>query len=203
MPDTLDKLLGMPAESLKRRRSRRKVPKKYNCTVRPERSKEELDAYIREQGFRSRAQLLKGRTGNDPMPYDYMKVYGSWSNAMNAIWHEERNKFDKRYIVKAIVEFGLWARSDYRKARAERPDILPSEYAVEREFGSWGIMKEIAAGMSLRETLVSYIELKQRLGKVPTMEDCRRAGLILEKALKLYGGKRGLDKFVQVMEENL
>ncbi len=203
MHDELDRLLSLPVSDLKRRRSRRGAPRTYDKTARPERSRKELATYIRENEFRSRSQLLKGRTGNDPVPYDYVKEYGSWTNAMNAIWHDERTKFDRRYIVRAIVEFGLWSRSDYRKARAERPDILPSEYAVEREFGSWGIMKEIAAGMSLKETLVSYIELKHRLGRIPTIDECRRAGLILEKALKLYGGKKGLDKFVKVMEENL
>jgi hypothetical protein len=160
-----------------------------------------LAAYIRENNFQSKRQLLSGRTGDDPMPYDYVKVYGSWSNAMKEIWHDVKSKFDREYIVRAIIEFGLWTRAAYMKKRAERPDILPSVNVVYKEFGTWGVMKEIAAGISLKATLASYLELKKRIGRTPTTADCRRAGIILDKAKKLYGGKRGLDKFVETMEK--
>jgi hypothetical protein len=135
------------------------------------------------------------------MPYDYVKEYGTWTQAMKTIWHDIGPVFDRQYIVQAVVTFNLWTRDAYLKKRAERPDILPSVNVVYKEFGSWTIMKEIAAGISLKETLASYLELKKRLGRQPTMDDCRRAGLIMEKAIELYGGKKGLDKFVETMEK--
>ena len=203
MSDMIDKLLSLPASELKRRRRQRVSPRGYNRTVRPERTRDELLEFLRENNYRSRSQLLAGRTGDDPTPYDYIKEFGSWGKAMHEVWYRYEPRFDKRYVVQAVVEFGLWTRKAYLKARIDRPDILPSLHVIRREFGSWGIMKEIAAGLSLKETLASYAELKRKLGKKPTLSDCKRAGLILDKAMSLYGGKKGLDKFVETMEEML
>lgn len=204
MPDILDRLLELPVSELKRRKAVRKTARPYTRIKRPERSKEELAQYVRENDFHSKGQLLKGRAGNDPLPYDYAKAYGSWTRAMKEIWHDFKEpEFDRRYVIQSVIEFGLWTRKDYEKVRMARKDVLPSVYVIRREFGGWGIMKEIAAGFSLRTTLIAYVKLKKRLGRKPTLNDCRREGVILETALKLYGGKKGLDAFVETMEDIL
>lgn len=201
MVDMIDKLLSLPVDDLKRRRATRMSPRKQNHTVRPKRSKEELESYIREHEFRSRRQLLAGRKGDDPKPYDYIKAFGSWGKSMHEIWYQYKPEFNRRYVIQSIVEFNLWTRAVYLKARLDRPDILPSLHVIRREFGSWGIMKEIAAGISLKETLAAYTELKRKLGRTPRMSDCKKAGLILDRAVELYGGKKCLDKFVETMEK--
>lgn len=201
MPDLVDRLLEMSPEEFKRWRTRKGVRRPCKSRRGPRKfAKKELSEYLLKTGYRTRDALREGRGPDDPSDEDYRKVYGSWTEAVREIFNV-KEAADKRYIVQSVVEFGLWRRDDYRKARTSRPDIFPSMSVVCKEFGSWSALKEVAAAFSLRKTLQLYITLKERLGRRPTVEDCRREGLVLDSALKIYGGKRGLDKFVESMEE--
>jgi len=201
MPDIFDKLISLPASELKRIRTLRgKSRGTYNRVPRRSYSRDELVIFIRENAFRSRSQLLNGRSQKDPAPYDYRKEFGSWSEAMSVIWREERAPVDRRYIVQSVVEFGLWSVRVYEDARKKRPDVFPSVRIIRREFGSWGAFKEVAIASSLRETLRAYVGLKQKLGRRPTNEDCRKARVDLSRALELLGSKAEIDRFISSME---
>lgn len=197
--DIVDKLLSLPADELKKRKKNRELRGSYRSHKRPVRTKQQLEEYLRKKGFKTRAQLRAGRDNEDPTDADYVKAYGSWTKAVDEIWNE--SACDRNLVVRLIIEFNLWSRRDYMSAYKERPDVLPSFYAVEKEFGSWVIAKEIAGAKSLKKILQSYIQLKNRLGKVPTNEDCRLAGITIDNAVKFYGGKRALDEFVKDLEE--
>jgi hypothetical protein len=199
MADIIDRLLALSPKELKRWRSRRRGRGGYRRRDRPERSREQLAAYLRRNGFRSRRQLRVGRGEGDPTDDDYVKEYGSWSDAVKEIWRTEQPS--REFIAKAVVEFGLWSKDDYEAAHKRMPEAVPSMRVVRREFGGWGILKEIATAMSLRKTLEAYMELKSRLGRSPTKEDCRMAGLVIAAAIRVYGSKRGLDAFVRALEE--
>lgn len=201
MADIIDKLLGFSLEQLGRWHSRRRRRGRYARKARPVFSKEKLVEYLRQKGFKTRDQLRAGRGEGNPTDDDYRKAYGSWGDAVKEIWPKET--LTKEYVAKALIEFKLWSKSAYETARKRRPDVLPSMRFIRREFGSWSVLKEIARAMSLRETLAAYMELKLRLGRRPSMDDCRMAGIIVEKAMKAYGGKRGLDRFVEALEEML
>jgi len=201
MSDIIDKLLGFSPEELKRWRRKCRGRGPYKRKGRPKRSKEQLVEYLREKGFTTRDGLRSGRGEGDPTDDDYRCEYGSWTEAMKEIWN--RKPLDRKYVAKSIIEFGLWTREGYERSRERRPDVLPSMYAIRREFGSWGVLKEIASVMSLKKTLQAYMELKRRIGKRPTREDCRIAGIEIGTAIKMYGGKDGLDRFVESMEEML
>jgi len=200
--DIVERILALPKASLKRRKSYRgKSRGPYKVVPRPLRSRSELVAYIRDRGFRTRSQLRSGRDHTDPTCNDYVKEFGSFLDAMKLIWRESyRATIDRRYVIQSVVEFGLWDMVAYQKARSRRPDILPSVYAIQKDFGSWAVMKEAAQAFSLRESLAAYAELKHKLGKRPTLEDCRKARVEIGTALKLWG-KRGLDDLVSSMEE--
>jgi len=197
--DALDRLLELSPGQLRRWHSRRRARGRYRRRRRPRRSKEQLAEYLRSRGFRTRAQLRAGRRHGDPTDDDYRDAWGSWGDAVKEIWREEARS--RRYVVNSVIEFNLWTKAAYQEARVSRPDVFPSMRAVCREFGSWGVLKEIAAAMSLRKTLAAYMDLKRRLGRRPTINDCRMAGVIVDKAIEVYDGKRGLDHFVESLEE--
>jgi hypothetical protein len=52
----------------------------------------------------------------------------------------------------------------------------------------------------MRETLLVYTKLKKRLGKKPTLKDCREAKVEIAKALEVFGGKRAFDEFITRLE---
>ena len=199
MSDIVDRLLELPPKKLKIWSDKRKGRHRYKRRDRPERTKEQLAEYLRKQGFKTRKELRNGRGEGDPTDDDYWKAYGSWTAATKEIWGVQ--PLDRKYVIKSIIEFNLWSYDKYRKARLKRPDVLPSIYAVEKEFGSWAILKEMASAMSLRKTLQAYMELKRRLGKTPTRKDCQIAGIILDAALKIHKSKKNFDRFVESMED--
>jgi hypothetical protein len=199
MPDLIDRLIGLSADELKAWRSKRRARGPYKKKERPKRTKEQLSNYLIKNNYRTRAQLVNGRKEGDPTPDDYKKEYGNWTNAVTEIFNIE--PLDRRYVLKAIIEFNLWTQRAYINAHRKRPDILPSYYIVTKEFGSWVIIKELAVMVSVKKTLHAYMELKKRLGRIPTLEDCQMAGLIIDSVVKIYDGKSGLDKFVESLEE--
>lgn len=199
MPDLIDRLLGLSADELKVWRSKRRARGPYKKRGRPKRTKEQLAEYLIKNNFRTRVQLRNGRQEEDPTDVDYCKEYGSWTAAVTEIFNIQ--PVDRRYILKSIIEFNLWTKRSYQSVRKKRPDVFPSYCTIEKEFGSWGIAKELAVTMSVKKTLHAYMELKKRLGRRPTMEDCQMAGLIIDSVIKMYGGKSGFDKFVESLEE--
>lgn len=200
MPDLVDRLLDMSPEEFKRWRTRRGARRPCKPRRAPRNfTKKELSEYLLRTGFRTREALREGRGKDDPSDEDYRNVFGSWTEAVKEIFNIK--KVDRRYIVQSVVEFELWKRDDYRRARIARPDIFPPESVVDKEFGGWNGLKEVAAAFSLKKTLQLYMTLKERLGRKPSTEDCRKEGLILDTAFKIYGGKRGLDRFIESLEE--
>lgn len=199
---TAEELLSLSSDELKRRhakRGKRRGP--YNREPRPSFSREELSAYLRENEIKSIRTLRKTRDGSDPSEYDYVKEFGSWKAAKLYVWKEFEAPVDRRYLVQSIIEFGLWTYRDYCSARRRRPDVFPSVHVIRKEFGGWEILKELAQAFSLRETMAAYAELKTRLGKRPTVSDCHRAKLNLDKAMKMFGSKSKFDQFIDSMEE--
>lgn len=201
MPDVVDKLLELSPEELKRwSQKKRKLKRRERRTHgRPERTKEQLSEYLKKSNFRTRDQLRAGRQEGDPMDSDYGKAYGTWTKAVEEIFGVKL--FDRRYVIKSIIEFNLWKREDYRKARSKRPDVFLSEKVIINNFGSWKALRKMASAVSLRKTIEQYIALKERIGKRPTQQMCHDEGVILESAIKVYGSKKEFDKFIESLEE--
>jgi len=128
-------------------------------------------------------------------------MFGSWSEALSKARYDTEVGFDRHYVVMSVVEFGLWTEKSYISARSKRPDVMPSLYAVKKEFGSWGVVKDLSRAFSLKETMAVYVELRDKLGKKPTMDDCRRIKLDIGMAVKMFGSKKKFDQFIASMEE--
>lgn len=201
---SVERLLRLPKDSLKKSvKTRGKKRGSYNRNPRPQFSRDELTVYMLEKDIKSKRQLIRERNEGEPLPYDYQKEFGSWSEAVKQIWEEndESPPFDREYLIKSIIEFGLWTARDYCKARSKRPDIFPSINQVKCEFGGWNIVKDVARAYSLREVITGYAKLKNKLGKRPTLRDCQRAGVNIDRALEVFGDKRSFDDFIERMED--
>jgi hypothetical protein len=197
MPDIIDRLIELPVKDLNIWRGRRRSRGAYKRHLRKKYTKEQLAEYLNKKGFKTRSKLRAGREAGDPTDNDYVEAYGSWGNAIEEIFE----RFDRRYILKTIIEFNLWTFKDYLSACKGKADIIPPYRMVLNEFGSWSNAKELATAMSIRRTLQAYIHLKKRLGKIPTLKECQMAGIIIDVAVETYGGKSELDSFIKSLEE--
>jgi hypothetical protein len=181
------------------RRSRRRG--RYRKHPRPCRTRDELVAYLKEKGFRTVHSLDVGRVEGDPTRDDYIKEFGSWAEARDtAFGKADKLEVDFQYTLKAFVEFGLWNRSAYLEARKKRPDILPSLHQINRRWGRFGNLVACARRLSASESIISYLKLRRKSGVVPTIDECRAAGLDISKLMGIFGGKRELDDYVARME---
>lgn len=171
---------------------------KYKKEVRPVLTREELIEYLISHNFRSFRQLEAGRKKTEPDTNDFRKEFGSWQRAKEiAFGPEEERSFSPDYMAKVIVQFGLWTHRKYREARKKRPDVIPSEYWIKKQCGTYKQLKFLAIRFSIAETLNRYLVLARRLGRIPTTEDLGRVNMNMEAVLKFYGGKRKMDAFLK------
>jgi hypothetical protein len=186
---------------LKTKRIQKRKP--YVRIERPNRSQDELLEYFKDKGITTQKSLLEIRRGDDPLPYDYIKAFGSWGKAKEIVFGpKEVPPLEAEYMVKCIIEFDLWTRPVYEEACRKRPDILPSIYRILKKWGRWSNLTELAYRSSFKKTLDSYLLLKKKLGRTPSVKDCKRAGVKLESVRTLFGSKTEMDRFLIRVEEN-
>lgn len=199
---TLDSIFNLPPKF--RRRFRRFVarPRKKR-RVEPH-SREALLDYMRKNNIRSPRILESFRTEGDPIPHSYRKEFGSWKAATREAFGNPvvKPELDKIYIAKCA----LWMKVDnYRKyldARKRNSDIIPSIYHVIRLFGSFRDFMVVVKGAEFKSALEAYGVLWRKLGKAPTLNDCMRAGVVLEALTKpVFKTKKALDEWIEVGEE--
>lgn len=199
--DLAEKLLNLPATQLKRRSKRKKrAVRVYKRLPRPSYCRDELIAFARKHKIHSRYHLTKIREEGDPTFWDYIKEFGSWTEAKTH-FSIDKVKYDRKYIIKLVIEFDLWNVKRYNFAYNSNKDIMPSLGVVIKEFGSWTALKHLAAIFSLKRTIALYVNLKKKLKRVPTKEDCFIESLELEPAMKVFGTKNCFDKFICSLEE--
>jgi hypothetical protein len=170
---------------------------------RPRISGEELLNYVRENDFRTVRQLYRGRKLGEPKRYDYVREFGSWAKAKEkAFGRDPKVAFDLEYVLKSVIEFNIWTQARYFAIHKARPDVIPSSRFIRDKFGTFGNLFYMARSRSLVATLNRFVALKKALGCNPSIDDCRQAGLSLEPAVKMFGGKHKLDKFISSLEKN-
>ena len=199
--ESLEAVLSRSLGEIKRRNTvsgKRRGP--YKKIERPQRSRDELLLFLRKNNIKGRKHLDKFRQDGGPSAYDYWKEFGSWSKAISTAWGDFVD-IDRHYIVRTVVEFNLWTFKAYCRMRKLNPDVIPSIYVMRKEFGSWSVLKSIAQAFSVKETLRTYMELRRKLRRRPTNEDCQRARIDLTKVIEIYGDKRKFDRFVDSLEK--
>lgn len=182
-----------------------KPKKKYECGK--SFTKEEIVDYLRKNDFRSRDLLEERRKEGDPSAWDCQKVFGSWEKAKEAAFvsPEERVlgplEIDEEYLVNTIIQKSLWTFEEFLEAHRKEPDLVPSTYYIRKYWGTFTNLVGYARARSIEQTMTSYYKLRNRLGRRPTLDDCKDAGIDIKVAVKLFGGKIELDKFFDYLEE--
>ena len=92
--------------------------------------------------------------------------------------------------------------AEYERKRAKFPDVLPSKHRLLAEWGRWSTVKECAKRHSVKLLISEYIKLSRRLGRKPTLADCREDGLVIDKAVEFYKSKKALDEMVALMRRH-
>lgn len=176
---------------------------KHRTVPRPDFSRNQLVAYLRVKGFRSSRALVKGRQAKEPDVYDYRKEFGSWAKAVEFIFGvtspviESLQPDDVEYYGRLVVQFDLWTKQDWLAARKRMPEIIPSVHCVRRRFGPYRNLAEYARRLSLASAMNRYMVLTRRLGRCPTMEDCRRDEVDIDIAVRHFGSKKAMDDFIK------
>jgi len=199
-----DDILAAPGHVRKRLRLDKK-PKRYAKEQRGPFDRDTLLRHLRGTGIRSWRKYQSARNHGDPTVYDYRKEFDSWTKACEVAFGKdlvEVKKLDHKYIYETLLTFNIWTLAEYEKKRAKFPDILPSKHRLMAEWTRWSNVKECAKRHSLKLLLDEYIKLGRRLGKKPTLADCREAGLVIDKAIQFYKGKKGLDDMVASMRRH-
>ena len=199
-----DDIVKLPRHERRRLKLARK-PRSYTQEERGPFDRQMLLECLREAGTRSWRKYQAARNRGDPTVNDLRKEFGAWSEACNAAFGKdpiEVNKLDCEYIYQTILQFNLRTLAAYLEARKIRPDVLPSKHRLLYEWGTWSNVKEHARRYSIELLLNDYIKLWRRLGKKPTLSDCREERLVMDKALKFYGGKKKLDEAVASMRRH-
>ncbi len=200
MPYSPNQILGLPedfSDLLRFRRKYRPRPRK----IRPRRTGGELLEYLRKTGIRSSRRLMALRKDGDPIVWDYRREFGSWSKAVEqAFGRELQADFDPRYLLKTVIEFNLWSQRAYQRARNKAPHIFPSVKFIIKMWRTWANFMKCAQATSLDAALDKYRKLERRLGHRPTMRECRVRGVLIEEALRRFGGKHTLDELLSGAE---
>jgi len=170
-------------------------------------SEEEIVSYLRKHNFRSRDLFMERRKEGDPSVWDCRKVFGSWEKAKEAAFVSPEERVlgpldvDEEYLVNTVIQKSLWTFVDFLEGHKREPDLVPSIYYVRKHWGTFGNLIGYAKARSVEKTMDAYYKLRKRLGRRPTKEDCHVAGIEIEAASKLFGGKVELDKFCDYLEE--
>ena len=192
----------IPNRPFSHRRSRSFVREK-----RPTLSRRELIAYLREHGFKTWRALHAGRKPGDPTLWNYRKEFGGWKAGVKAAFNPEELAFQESWtkdsIGMLIVEYRLWTFRRYIEVRRNRPDLVPSTNQIRRVFKRWSHAVSYAKRLSVLVTVEHYMGFIRRFGHVPTEIECRREGIDLDGALRHFGNKWALDRFMRwVMEQH-
>lgn len=175
---------------LKPRRRRRKF------------TRQELLDYLKNNDIRSWRILEKKRIDGDPIPNDYRREFGSWRASLDEAFGKSPVpvEIDVDFVLKSIPYFNAWTYKNYINARKTSPDVLPSIYFVFKNFGKFKNFISFAREKSLEKTLEDYSVLVRKLGRSPTIDECRAAKLRIDFSSSFLKRKSGLDDLVDLIE---
>lgn len=200
----IDALFNLPDRRRRRFKFGLRHRRRYKPEKRPDRTREEIIGWVKENDIRSPGQLLSKRKNGDPNIYDVRKLFGgSWKQAMLEIHGppDDPTTGDPLYLARLVVQFDIRSRAQYIEARNKRPDVVPSLYYVKKHYGTFRNLMGCKNRISLNAMLDDYIKLVRRLGYFPSRTECRQMGAPLDRAISYFGSKKKLDDFIKNMEK--
>lgn len=168
-------------------------------------SQADLIRYLVDHDVRTTGRLRRIRQSDDPSVYDYIKEFRSWSQAVVAAFGQPQpftapSKPSPEYLARCVMEFGLWRREDWCRARKRDPATIPSLHHCRRLFkGRFANLTWVAERLSAKRTLERYLELAKGMGgRRPTPYECYRHGVDLGPLLAIYQDRKELDGFLEM-----
>lgn len=184
---------------------RRKYSKNKRVYEKRKFTVEELKAYWLNNGILSKRHLEKIRQPHEPAPYDYIKIYGSFSKARQIITCNKKDFFceyrnpDKKFFVELVENFNIKNKSHYKRWRYHLPEVFPSVHALEKVWLNWSNLRYFSEVYSKKGTMQKYLNLAIKIGRVPSYFDCEQYNLPISHLVKKFKGKRHLDSVLKML----
>jgi hypothetical protein len=144
----------------------------------------------------------KVRKPDEPTVYEFRKAFGSWRNASLQAFPRVADGIqkDKEYLLKLVLQFDLWTYKDYILAHKSNPEVVPSYKYLRKKWESYRSLVELAKRSSLQKIMERYMVLWRKMGKKPTLEQCKNDGVQIDEAIRLVGSRDKLDELIVLME---
>jgi hypothetical protein len=204
MPLSLQDTFNLPDSKRRTVKLVYKPRGRYRKEIRPKFTQDELVSFVRERNVRAIRQIEKVRKQGDPTVSDFRRAFKKWRDVLCIAygWNEPLDVVrDPEYLAKVVIQLGITTVEGYIEAHRKRPDIVPSYRHLIQKWGGFRRLKEITRRYSLALLLNDYLVLKRRLGRHPTLEECKFANVNLEKGLEFFGKKERIDEFLDSMEK--
>jgi len=199
MVDIVEKLLRMDKNL--RRTKKHFVRRRHSHQKRKHFTRKELIDFLRDKDIHSAYKLKKVRCSCDPEVYDYIKEFGSWTDVKILVWGDLTSVVsapfdDPLYHIRVIREYGLYSAAAYRAARKRNPETIPSFKKILTHWGLFSNLREATLRSTVKGKLVVFLRLWEKLGKVPTVKDCKLEFIELDEIAAMFGSMSGLKSFL-------
>jgi hypothetical protein len=199
MSGIVEKLLRM--DKSQRRTKKHFVRRRRSHQKRKSFTRKELIDFLRDKGIRSAYKLKKLRCPCDPEVYDYVKEFGSWTNVKICVWGDLTSVVaapldDPSYHIRVVREYGLYTAEAYRAARKRNPELIPSFKKIITQWGLFSNLREATLRSTVKGNLVVFLRLWEKLGKIPTVKDCKLEFVDLDEIASMFGSMSGLKSFL-------
>lgn len=201
--DDLKKIKRFVAKRIDKNRKKGTNAKRY--------TEEQLFEAIRRVGKGQRLtgnQYQKRKNPDDPSIYAFHYRFGNFKNVIEMMYGkaplgetEVPFVIDELYLVKLVVEYDITNSKEYLEKRKSIPQIVPSDYHVEKLFKNWGNLFEAAKKYNIKSQLMKCLAVKKDMGRSPKWEDYSRAGVNVDLLKRKYYQLRFLNRRVKMLEE--
>jgi len=205
MKRTTDEIFAMSPEQ--RRRLRLDFKKGSYNKPRKKFADDELIEWATSRGVKSMRQLDRAREQGDPNRHNFERAFGSWENFKRIAYPEDYKPNllntipkDAKYMAQLLIQYNVWTAEKYRRARKAYPEIFPSINKVYFNFRGWSDLVIVAKSLSMEKTIDRYLELKNKLGRWPTVAESRERMIELRPLIDIHKSKKAVDGFLESME---
>lgn len=177
-----------------------KSKRKHNYAYRKDFTEEEIIDFLIEHEITTKRDLDSCDIDGAPNSYDCIKLFGSWSAVKSRIVQKEfvpSDNKDPEYLIKSVIQFGLWTQESWIEARKKYPDVIPSIRTVRKEFVYYSELKKAAKSYSIKLVFDEYVSLWKAIGKKPLKKHLKEFNLDISVIVNSFGGKEFLDDRVE------
>ena len=172
---------------------------------RVERTKDDVAEYLKEHSVTSTGRLreLRRTDGACPPVQAVVALYGSWADAKRELFPELAKKqtiHTPEQLVELVGRVPIRNWREYQRLRKSNPFLLPPSYLMLHWFGTWNNLKRLACARQLTNIMNRYIILKRQVGRWPTNQECKDAGVEIDTLLAGFASRKELREMAVILE---